>query len=125
MKQTSKNLRHTLFEQQDHKCPVCGTTIPDLSHAYYDPLKQYMTCIPCNFVVLHFRKMVQRGVTLHQIIEYEERDAQPIPDKLKRHQTPAQEAKRQQARQAVADGRWRTPDGHVKTVEEYDDQFGA
>ena len=117
MKRVSKNLRHTLFEQQGHKCQLCGATIEDLQHTRYDKRLQYMLCIPCNFLILHHRDSQERGVTLDQVVSYENLDPQQPPDKLLRKLTPAQ----QQARQAVVDGRVlnRAGDG-LMTVEEYD-----
>jgi hypothetical protein len=121
MKRISKNLRHTLFEQQDHKCQLCKAEIEDIDHARYDKRLQYMLCIKCNFVVLHHRDSQERGVTLQQLVEYENLDPQPEPEKLLRKLTPGQE----QARQLVADGRVRKADGTLTTVEEYDQRFGA
>lgn len=121
MSRISKNLRYTLFEQQGHKCQLCGVTIKDLSHARYDKRLQYMLCIPCNFLILHHRDSQERGVTLDQIVAYENLNPQAEPDKILRKLTPGQ----WQARQAVADGRVIGRNGHVMTVEAYDARFGT
>jgi hypothetical protein len=120
MKQASKHLRHTLFEQQNHVCPVCGITIPDLSKAYYDHKKQYMVCMPCHFLIHHWRVAVKRGLDMRHIREYEDLEPQTIPTTIRRKLKPGQEA----ARQAVADGRVKDPvTGHVMTVEEFDQRL--
>ena len=122
MKQASKHLRNTLYEQQKRVCPVCKTAIPDLSKAYYDRKKQYMVCIPCNFLVHHCRVAADRGIGFEQVVEYESLEPQSIPTKLRRKLKPEQEA----ARQAVAQGRVVDPlTGHVMTVEEFDARLGG
>jgi hypothetical protein len=122
MKQASKHLRFTLYEQQNHICPVCKTTIPDLRQAYYDPKKQYVICIPCHFLVHHYRVGMERGVGFDQVVEYQSLEPQKIPTKLRRKLKPEQEA----ARQAVADGRVVDPlTGRVMTVEEFDARLGG
>lgn len=121
MKRVSKNLRHTLFEQQNHACQLCSAIIEDMQHARYDKRLQYMLCIKCNFLILNHRDSQERGVTFDQIAAYENLDPQQPPDKLLHKLS----LKQQEARRAVADGRVVGAGGHVMTVEEYDKRVGG